>query len=116
MWGGLSTAAGSGVLVRMAIEAPESPVLPGGVSACTSPTPVHLSKSFHCYTPADIAGAYGVDKLHTAGLLGQGQTIVLVDSYGDPTAGADLKFFPDTRLRTPPHPTFAPITAPGRPG
>src|SRR5258708_23781637 len=116
MSAGVSTAAASAVLVPMAIDAPESPVLPGGVSACTSPTPVHLSKSFHCYTPADIAGAYGVDKLRTEGLLGQGQTIVLVDSYGDPTAGADLKFFHDTFFKTLPDPTFDQITPLGDPG
>src|SRR5260370_39110315 len=81
MSAGVSTAAASAVLVPMAIEAPESPVLPGGVSACTSPTPVHLSKSFHCYTPAHIAGACGVGKLHTAGFLRPGQTIRLADSY-----------------------------------
>src|SRR5258708_13576523 len=98
MSAGVSTAAASAVLVPMAIEAPESPVLPGGVSACTSPTPVHLSKSFHCYTPADIAAAYGVDRLHAANLLGQGQTIVLADSYGHPPPGPDLKSFHATFL------------------
>src|SRR5437870_313906 len=44
----------------------------------------------HCYTPGDITAAYGVDKLHTAGWTGAGQTIVVVDSYGSPTASADL--------------------------
>src|SRR5260370_40672967 len=86
MSAGVSTAAASAVLVPMAIEAPESPVLPGGVSACTSPTPVHLSKSFQCYTPADIAAAYVVDRLHPADLLGPGQTHVLADPHRRPTA------------------------------
>ncbi len=62
----------------------------------TSPAPVHTSGSFHRYTPADIAAAYGVDKLHAAGNLGQGQTIVLVDSYGSPTAANDISFFHNT--------------------
>jgi subtilase family serine protease len=112
---GVGTASASAVLVPMAIEAPESPVLPGGTPACTSPAPVHTSGSFHCYTPADIAAAYGVDKLHAAGLLGQGQTIVLVDSYGDPTAGADLQFFHNTFFPTLPNPNFDQVTPLGNP-
>jgi len=51
---------------------------------------------FHCYTPADIAAAYGVDKVHSQGLTGAGQTIVIVDSYGSPTALSDLQFFSTT--------------------
>jgi len=113
--GGVTTASAAAVIVPMAIEAPESPVLAGGTPACTSPAPVHLSKSFHCYTPADIMGAYGVDKLHDANLLGQGQTIVLVDSYGDPTAAHDLQFFHDTFFPTMPNPNFTQWTPLGDP-
>jgi subtilase family serine protease len=82
--------------VPMALDAPESPVAAGVPPACTTPAPVHTYAAFHCYTPADIAAAYGVDKLHAAGNKGQGQTIVLVDSYGSPTAANDIKFFHDT--------------------
>ncbi len=113
---GVGTASASAVLVPMAIEAPDSPVLASATPACTSPAPVHTSGSFHCYTPADIAAAYGVDKLHAAGLLGQGQTIVLVDSYGDPTAGADLQFFHNTFFPSLPNPNFEQITPLGNPG
>ena len=59
---------------------------------------------FHCYAPDQIAGAYGVDKLHAAGLMGQGQTIVLVDSYGSPTAANDIQFFHDTIFPKLPNP------------
>src|SRR5579864_1818579 len=90
--GGGGASGASFAFVPMAIDAPDSPVLPNATPACTSPAPVHTSGSFHCYTPADIAAAYGVDKLHAAGNLGQGQTIVLVDSYGSPTAATDIKF------------------------
>ena len=100
----------------LAVEAPDSPVLSSGVAACTSPSPVHRSGFFHCYTPADIAAAYGVDKLHAAGLLGQGQTIVLVDSYGDPTAAQDLQFFHDTFYPSLPNPNFTQWTPLGDPG
>src|SRR5690242_11729776 len=34
----------------------------GPSDACTSPAPVHTSAFFHCYTPAQMAAAYGVDK------------------------------------------------------
>ena len=67
-----------------------------GPNACTSPAPVHTSASFHCYTPTDITKAYGVDALHTAGVDGSGQTIVIVDAYGSPTALHDLQFFSTT--------------------
>jgi len=94
--GGGGASGASFAFVPMAIDAPDSPVLPNATPACTSPAPVHTSGSFHCYTPADIAAAYGVDKLHAAGNLGQGQTIVLVDAYGSPTAANDINFFHDT--------------------
>lgn len=103
------------VLKPMAVEAPDSPVVPNATPACTSPAPVHTSGSFHCYTPDQIAAAYGVDKLHAAGLMGQGQTIVLVDSYGDPTAAQDLKFFHDTFFPNLPNPNFTQWTPLGNP-
>jgi subtilase family serine protease len=64
--------------------------------ACTSPAPVHTSADYHCYTPSDIYAAYDVASLHVAGIEGQGQTIVIVDSYGSPTALNDLQFFSST--------------------
>src|SRR6266498_2237968 len=65
-------------------------------TGCTSPAPVRVTAYIHCYAPADIAAHYGVDSLQAAGWRGDGQTIVLVDSYGSPTAATDLKFFHDT--------------------
>lgn len=94
------------VLTPLVVEAPDTPVAPNATPACTSPAPIHTSGSFHCYTPADILAAYGVDKLHAAGLMGQGQTIVLVDSYGNPTAAQDLQFFHDTFYPNLPNPNF----------
>src|SRR6266851_876044 len=83
--------------VPLVAVAPDDP--PGTTNAtpaCTSPAPVHTSASFHCYTPADIYAAYGVDAVHRKGLTGKGQTIVIVDSFGSPTAQQDLDFFSDT--------------------
>jgi subtilase family serine protease len=67
-----------------------------GPYACTTPTPIRHSTSFHCYNPANITKAYGVDQLHAAGLTGTGETIVIVDAYGSPTALSDLQFFSTT--------------------
>ncbi len=110
-----TTQATAAELTPLAVEAPESPVVPNATPACTSPAPVHTSGFFHCYTPAEIAAAYGVDKLHAAGLMGQGQTIVLVDSYGDPTAAQDLQFFHDTFFPSLPNPNFTQWTPLGDP-
>jgi subtilase family serine protease len=104
--GGGATAGVSAVFVPLAVEAPESPVVAGAAPACTSPDPVHTSGSFHCYTPADIAAAYGVDNIHKTGNFGQGQTIVLVDSYGSPTAANDINFFHHTFYPALPAPDF----------
>ena len=64
--------------------------------ACTSPTPIHTSAFLHCYTPNDIYTAYNVARLHQQGITGKGQTIIIVDSYGSPTALQDLQFFSTT--------------------
>ena len=66
--------------------------------------------SYHCYTPQQIRSAYGVDSVAPlasgAANYGQGQTIVLVDSYGSPTAAADLEHFHDTFFPGMPAPKF----------
>lgn len=74
---------------------------------------------FHCYTPQQIRSAYGVDSVAPlasgAANYGQGQTIVLVDSYGSPTAAADLKHFHDTFFPSMPAPKFQEIYPLGNP-
>jgi subtilase family serine protease len=40
----------------------------------------------NCYTPQELAAAYGIP----ARLTGAGQTIVVIDAFGDPTLGQDL--------------------------
>src|SRR5215470_14981297 len=93
-------------LVALPIGAPH---VPGLITAhrtastdCVLPDGTNVS-FFHCYTPQQIRAAYGVSAVapisvggHTVPNLGQGQTIVLVDSYGSPTAAADLQHFHDT--------------------
>src|SRR5215472_352205 len=94
------------------VEAPDTGPLPAGATpACTSPAPVHLFRFAHCYAPRDIASAYGLDNFRSANAgdpaaLGAGQTIVLVDSYGSPTAANDIEFFHDTFYPELPAPKF----------
>jgi len=74
--------------------------------ACTTPPPVVYDAYFHCYTPSEIFAAYGVDTLHNAGITGAGETIVIVDAYGSPTALSDLQFFSSTFGLSAPHLTI----------
>ncbi len=87
-------------------------------TACVLPDNSNVSY-FHCYTPQDIRAAYGVDAIAPlqggATNYGQGQTIVLVDSYGSPTAAADLAQFHQTFFPGLPAPDFQQIFPLGNP-
>ena len=105
-----------------AYEAPDTTTAAKDLNtpACTAPTPDPSGKTktypwYHCYTPADINAAYGVDSLHSDGVMGAGQTIVLVDSYGSPTAASDLRFFHDTFYPSLPNPSFEQVYPNGQP-
>jgi len=107
-------------LVPLAVEAPESSTSATGVTyACTSPLPTHHYLWEHCYAPAQIRAAYAISSLgnptKNTGNLGQGQTIVLVDSYGSPTATTDLQFFHDTFYPNLPNPYFDQVFPQGQP-
>ncbi len=81
----------------LAVLAPDDSQTPtSGPYACVDPDGHPRSTVFHCYTTADIYSAYGVGALHAQGITGRGETIVIVDSYGSPTAQADLNRFSDT--------------------
>ncbi len=83
--------------IPLIVLAPDDGQTPSAAtSACVDPDGHPRSTVFHCYTPADIYAAYGVDKLHAEGTTGHGQTIVIVDSYGSPTVQQDLNRFSDT--------------------
>jgi subtilase family serine protease len=49
----------------------------------------------YCYTPAQVAHAYGFDVAHQQGITGKGQTIIIVSALGSPTAQQDLDHFSD---------------------
>lgn len=113
---------GSGTLgTNLSVAAPDSSAgTPAPLAAaCTSPDPVTTYAWYHCYTPFDIRAAYGVDQLGDpttgSGTLGQGQTIVLVDSYGSPTAANDLQYFHDAFYPNLPDPNFEQVFPQGNP-
>jgi subtilase family serine protease len=108
-------------LTPLAVSVPRTPAIFTGKrdtgTACILPdgSPVNF---YHCYTPQQVRAAYGVDKvgaLSTGPNLGQGQTIVLVDSYGSPTAVNDLQVFHDTFFANLPDPDFEQIFPLGNP-
>lgn len=56
-----------------------------------------------CYTPQLYRNAYDLTPILNQGYTGKGQTIVIIDSYGSPTAYSDLqKFDKDYGLPDPP--------------
>ena len=89
----VTAVAASTAFAPLAQKAPGGPYVPTDATfGCQDP-----ASTIHCYSPQDIRTAYGVDQVPEQG---DGQTIVLVDSYGSPTAAADLTtfqqtFFPD---------------------
>jgi hypothetical protein len=83
----------------------------GGPIACQRPAPDNrVSTQLHCMTPAQMRAAYGI----TSQYQGEGQTIVLVDSFGSPTAAEDLNFFAQTFGM--PTPNFEQVFVGGKPG
>lgn len=58
-----------------------------------------------CYQPRQIQNAYNLPELYAQGEEGQGQTIVIVDSFGSPTAEHDLAKF-DKIFKLPEPPSF----------
>jgi subtilase family serine protease len=66
----------------------------------------YSSQFVHCHDPAAIRSWYGVDQLPNKG---DGQTIVLVDSYGTPTGTHDLQVFHDRFFPNEPTPDYQQI-------
>src|ERR1700730_8276212 len=67
-----------------------------GIPALTFPPSTSYclaNLGYRCYQPAQLAKAYNLTPLHSTGIDGSGQTIVIVDSFGSPTIEQDLKVF-----------------------
>jgi subtilase family serine protease len=63
-------------------------------------------------TPRQVRAAYQLGSLAARGIIGSGQTIVIVDSFGSPTIAADLAFF-DSYFGLPPPPSLRVIQPAG---
>ncbi|HEY3728679.1 MAG TPA: S53 family peptidase [Solirubrobacteraceae bacterium] len=66
--------------------------------AATAPAPptsaqCQVTYSLACYSPKQIQKAYDLGQLYRRGLNGKGRTIVIVDPFGSPTIGDDLRVF-----------------------
>lgn len=88
-------------VLPLAAQAPESAFTDAAAAAdpvaCQRPAPDgRVSTTIHCYTPNQIRAYYGLGPLTPDTTDGTGQTIVLVDSYGSPTAEADVNVFAHT--------------------
>ena len=79
------------------------------------PTTASCERDYHiaCYSPGQIRQAYQLPALLARGITGAGQTIVIVDSFGSPTVGRDLRAF-DTAFGLPAPPALTVIQPAGR--
>jgi subtilase family serine protease len=66
--------------------------------------------TYPCYSPQEMRTSYGLNGLIDSGMVGAGETIVIIDSYGSPTIAADLAAF-DQGFGIPDPPSFT-ILAP----
>ena len=62
------------------------------------PSPLSIAQcvatiKIRCYTPVQYRVAYNLNSLYRKNITGQGQTIVIVDSFGSPTIRNDLQVF-----------------------
>jgi subtilase family serine protease len=85
-----------------------------GAVQAAPPTTADCEAAFQvaCYQPQQVRTAYDLTPLSTQGIDGQGQTIIIVDSFGSPTIGHDLKVF-DSTFGLPAPPSLAVIQPAG---
>jgi subtilase family serine protease len=79
------------------------------------PTTQDCEQQLHiaCYAPFQLQNAYDLNALYSGGWDGTGSTIAIVDSFGSPTAEADLARF-DADFNLPAPPSFKIIQPAGK--
>ena len=79
----------------------------GFAAAAGPPTSAECMKALGvaCYSPVQVERAYDLPPLYGRGLDGRGRTIVIVDPFGSPTIGHDLRVF-DRAFGLPAPPAF----------
>ncbi len=83
--GALAACAAPSVVVRTST--------PGGSTEPAETAPDIGCASCSVYTPQQMRAAYGLTSLYESGKRGQGQTVVIIDSYGSPTLQQDVATF-----------------------
>jgi subtilase family serine protease len=93
-------AAGQEAAGHPAAQAAVVTIRPGEVHAVATPakrppTDFFCERHYHiaCYLPRQIQQAYDLPALYRKGIAGQGQTIIIVDSFGSPTIRHDLNVY-----------------------
>jgi subtilase family serine protease len=102
---------GAMTLARPNVDAPPPPPAGTSVGPCSSYWGERTSSAFPnpygsgplpwivCgYRPSQIDSAYGIDRLHAAGLDGRGQTIAITGAFFSPTIRQDVAHFSDRFL------------------
>jgi subtilase family serine protease len=102
---------GAMTLARPNVDAPPPPPAGTSVGPCSSYWGERTSSAFAnpygsgplpwivCgYRPSQIDSAYGIDRLHAAGLDGRGQTIAITGAFFSPTIRQDVAHFSDRFL------------------
>ncbi len=110
-----TTAATIGVSTAVALAYPathHTPRVP--LNRASAPTTAECEAEFGiaCYQPSQIERAYDLPSLWAQGNEGQGQTIVIVDSFGSPTIEHDLTRF-DHAFKLPNPPSLQVIAPAG---
>src|SRR5580693_5720789 len=82
------------------------PAAGSGIAAPSAGVPSSL------LTPLQIRTAYDLQPLYQQGITGKGETIVIVDPFGSPTIGPDLRHF-DAAFGLPAPPSFRVIQPAG---
>ena len=85
------------------------------MSAEAPPTTKDCRQQIHisCYAPFQLQNAYDLNSLYQGGWDGTGETIAVVDSFGSPTAWADLQQF-DADFGLPDPPSFKIVQPAGK--
>ena len=90
-------------------------VRPMDAALATPPTTATCKAKYHfaCYDPIQLERAYDLLPLYKQGYDGRGRTIVIVDAFGSPTVGHDLKVF-DNQYGLPAPPSLRVIQPAGK--
>jgi subtilase family serine protease len=89
---GTAAPAGAGVTITPGVQHQSRESRRGPSTTAECERLLHIA----CYNPAQLQRAYHLRALYSRGITGQGSTIVIVDPYGSPTIGRDLRTFDRT--------------------